>query len=154
VALGTAVGLAQATGAALKLVDVAVPMPLYVYAGYEYGGITDFDPAWDEEALASARTYVDGIVARLRGAGITVDGDARMVPDVADAIVTFAENASADVIVMSTRARQMRRVCTPPQVLRPASETCGLPISAVGVTLAVDDEDIPVVGAGGEPREN
>jgi nucleotide-binding universal stress UspA family protein len=27
-----------------------------------------------------------------------------MVPDVADAIVTFAENASADVIVMSTRA--------------------------------------------------
>jgi hypothetical protein len=37
VALGTAVGLAQATGAALKLVDVEVPMPLYVYAGYEYG---------------------------------------------------------------------------------------------------------------------
>jgi hypothetical protein len=55
---------------------------------------------------------------------------------------------------MRSSVRQMRRVCTPPQVLRPASETCGLPISAVGVTLAVDDEHMPLVGAGGEPREN
>ena len=104
VALGTAVGLAQATGAALKLVDVAVPISLGVYAAYEYGGISYIDPAWDQGTLASARTYVDGIVTRLRGAGMLVDGEARLEPDVADTIVTVAEAAGADLIVMSTQA--------------------------------------------------
>jgi nucleotide-binding universal stress UspA family protein len=104
VALGIAVGLARATGASLELLDLAVPIPLYVYAGYEYGGITAIDPAWDEEALASARTYVDSIVARLQGAGITVNGNARMEPDVAGTIVARAEETNADLIVMSTQA--------------------------------------------------
>jgi nucleotide-binding universal stress UspA family protein len=103
VALGIAVGLARATGASLELLDVAVPIPNYVY-GYEYGGITAIDPAWNEEALASAKTYVDSIVARLRGAGITIDGDARMEADVAATIVARAEETNADLIVMSTQA--------------------------------------------------
>jgi nucleotide-binding universal stress UspA family protein len=104
VALGIAVGLARATEASLELLDVAVPIPLYVYAGYEYGGITAIDPAWDEEALASARTYVDSIVARLRAVGITVNGNARMEPDVSGTIVARAEETNADLIVMSTQA--------------------------------------------------
>jgi nucleotide-binding universal stress UspA family protein len=104
VALGIAVGLARATAASLELLDVAVPIPLYVYAGYEYGGITAIDPAWDEEALASARTYVDSIVARLRAVGITVNGNARMEPDVSGTIVARAEETNADLIVMSTQA--------------------------------------------------
>ena len=104
VALGTAVGLARATGAALELLEVAVPIPLYAYVGYEYGGIGEIDPAWDEEALASAHDYVKKIVTRLRAAGITVNGDARMQPAIAEAIVARAEETSADLIVMSTGA--------------------------------------------------
>jgi nucleotide-binding universal stress UspA family protein len=104
VALGAAVGLAQATGAALKLLEVAVPIPLSVYTGYGFGGTFAIDPAWDEEALASARAYVDGIVTRLRGAGLVADSEARLAPDVAEAIVTVADQGSADLIVMSTQA--------------------------------------------------
>jgi nucleotide-binding universal stress UspA family protein len=104
VALGTAVGLTRATGASLELLQVAVPIPLHVYAAYVYGGISEIDPAWDEEALASAREYVKKIVSRLRGAGITVNGDARMEPAIAEAIVARAEETSADLIVMSTGA--------------------------------------------------
>jgi nucleotide-binding universal stress UspA family protein len=91
--------------AATDAEEVAVPIPLSMYAGYECGGITDVDPAWDEEALASARAYVDGIVTRLRGRrGLVVDGETRLAPDVAETIVTVADEASADLIVMSTQA--------------------------------------------------
>jgi nucleotide-binding universal stress UspA family protein len=104
VALGTALELARATGASLQLLEVAVPTPLYGYAAYEYGGISEIDPARDKEALSSAGTYVASMVARLRAAGVTVDGDARMEPDVAGTIVAVAEEKSADLIVMSTEA--------------------------------------------------
>ncbi|HLZ28110.1 MAG TPA: universal stress protein [Chloroflexota bacterium] len=105
VALGTAVGLSQASGASIKLLRVAVPIPEHVYTDYDYAAIPDFDPAaWDEEALASAGTYVDDIVARLRGAGVPAEGVARMAPEIAKTIVSVAQETSADVIVMSTQA--------------------------------------------------
>jgi nucleotide-binding universal stress UspA family protein len=63
-----------------------------------------YDPAWDEEALGSARTYVAGIVSRLRAAKVEADGEARQEPSVAEAIVAAAAEANADLIVMSTRA--------------------------------------------------
>lgn len=104
VALGTGVGLAQATSATIKLLEVAVPMPSYAYTTDGYGGMPYFDPAWDEEALASAHVCVDAIVTRLRDAGLIADGEARMEPAVAQTIVAVAEGASADLIVMSTQA--------------------------------------------------
>jgi nucleotide-binding universal stress UspA family protein len=104
VALGTAVGIAQRTGASMKLLEVAVPIPTFVYAGDAYGGMGYYDPAWDEETLASARVYVDGIVKRLGAAGLVVDGEVRQERDVADTIVATAEQAMADLIVMSTQA--------------------------------------------------
>lgn len=105
VALGTAVGLSQASGASVKLLRVAVPIPEHVYTEFDYAAIPDFDPAaWDEEALASAGTYVDDIVARLRGAGVTAEGVARMAPEIARTIVSVARETSADLIVMSTQA--------------------------------------------------
>jgi len=105
VALGTGVGLAQATGASIKLVRVVVPMPLEAYAEFDYGRIPDFDPtAWDEEALASAQAYVNDISARLQGAGLATTGEARMAPEVAETIVTLGREANADLIVMSTQA--------------------------------------------------
>jgi nucleotide-binding universal stress UspA family protein len=102
VALGTAVGLARATGATIKLLEVAVPIPVEAWAGY--GGVSYYDPAWDEEALTSAQSYVEGLVARLRRSGLSVNGEARMQSGVAATIVDVAEETSADLIVMSTEA--------------------------------------------------
>jgi nucleotide-binding universal stress UspA family protein len=104
VALGTAVELAKDTGAAMKLLEVSQPIPKYVSAGGMYGGMSYVDPAWDEEALASARTYVEGIARRLRDAHMTVTGEARQSSDVGHAIVERAEQTQADLIVMSTQA--------------------------------------------------
>jgi nucleotide-binding universal stress UspA family protein len=103
-ALDAAVGLVKATGATMKLLQITVPIRAALYAGDVYGGMTYFDPAWDEETLASARTYVDAMVKRLREAGIAADGEARQASNVAETIVTVAEEGAADLIVMSTQA--------------------------------------------------
>jgi nucleotide-binding universal stress UspA family protein len=102
-ALGGAVGLAQTTSATLRLLEVVVPIPAYVYA-FPLNGSAYIDPAWDDEAQTAATTYVDGIVARLRGAGLAADGEVRVRPSVAEAIVATAEERDADLIVMSTQA--------------------------------------------------
>jgi nucleotide-binding universal stress UspA family protein len=104
VALGTAVELAKNTGASMKLLEIAEPIPPYLYAGGMYGGMSYVDPAWDEEALASAGTYVEGIARRLRDAHMTVTGEAHQSSDVAHAIVEKADQTQADLIVMSTQA--------------------------------------------------
>jgi nucleotide-binding universal stress UspA family protein len=101
-ALGTAVGLAQTTGASIKLLEVAVPMP--IETAYDYGGMAYYDPAWDEETLASAETYVAALVKRLQSAGVVASGDARIAANVASAICEMAEQDTADLIVMSTQA--------------------------------------------------
>jgi nucleotide-binding universal stress UspA family protein len=103
-ALGTAVGLAKATGAALKLLQVVVPIAHYMYGDFGWGGAVNVDPAWDDEAVASAHTYVDGLAGRLRGAGLPVDAEVDFKPLVADTIVSHAESAPADLIIMSTQA--------------------------------------------------
>jgi len=104
VALGTAVELARTSGATMSLLQVAVPIPMYVYAGGLYGGVNYVDPAWDAEALAGASRYVEGIAQRLRGADVMASGEALLVPNVAEAIVTKADEEEADLIVMSTHA--------------------------------------------------
>src|SRR4030095_14029518 len=101
---GTAVGLGKATGARLHLLEVAVPIPAYVYAGDMYGGIGYVDPAWDADALERAGAYVDGMVKRLGESGFTVDGEARQARNVADTIVGVADEVESDLIVMSTQA--------------------------------------------------
>jgi nucleotide-binding universal stress UspA family protein len=101
-ALGAAVGLAQATGASIKLLQVAVPMP--IQTAYDYSGMAYYDPAWDEEALAGAETYVAALVKRLQTAGLVAAGEARMAADVAGTIRAVAEQETADLIVMSTHA--------------------------------------------------
>src|ERR1051326_6845076 len=103
-ALGTAVQLNHATGASIQLLHVSVPASTWIYAGDAYGGMSYYDPAWDEEALASARTYVEGVVKRLRAAQVAVEGEAREAPVVAEAIVQSANTSNADLLMMSTRA--------------------------------------------------
>ena len=72
-ALGAAVGLAHATHARLVLVDVVPPTPLWMYGGVGYGPLIYIDPAWDEEALRRAKTYVEGLSERLRNGGVQVE---------------------------------------------------------------------------------
>ena len=81
-----------------------VPAASWMYPGDGYGGMAYYDPVWDEEALAGARAYVDGVVARLRAADVEADGAARQERLVAESIVQAADAAESDLIVMSTRA--------------------------------------------------
>jgi nucleotide-binding universal stress UspA family protein len=105
VALRTAAEVARATGASIKVVQVVVPIPIQTYAApYDYAGAAFYDSAWDDDALASARVYVDAVAARLRGLGLCVHAEARMARGVADTIVEIAEQASVDMIIMSTQA--------------------------------------------------
>ena len=102
--LGLAVQLSRATNASIRLLEVSVPASNWVFTSQTYNGMSYYDPAWDEEALEAARTYVDGLVSRLRAAGVTAEGEARQTSLVPDTIVTTAEAARVDLIVMSTRA--------------------------------------------------
>ena len=101
-ALASAVGLARATGAAIKLFETVVPVAMNEWVGY--GGLAYYDPAWDDEALASANTYVTSLVARLQEAGLQASGEARESREVAGAIVKAADESGADLILMSTHA--------------------------------------------------
>jgi nucleotide-binding universal stress UspA family protein len=104
VALGMAVQLARATGAAIRLFEVAIPIPAYMYGAYGLNSASFIDPAWAEEAFTSARAYVEGIAARLRGNGLVADGEAREASSPAAAIVSLADSTSTDLIVMSSHA--------------------------------------------------
>ena len=109
-ALGTAVPLAQATGARIMLLQII----LFVPSAYERPWMT-INRRWEEEALESARGYVDGLVRRLREAGMAAEGRAVMghaadAPvdrprgSVPETIVDTANDVTADLIVMSTHA--------------------------------------------------
>ena len=102
-ALGAAVGLAHATRAQLVLVDVVPPTPVWMYGAVGYGPPMYIDPAWEDEALRSAETYVEGLSRRLRTAGVQVEAKA-LRGEVAPTIDAVAEEADADMVVMSTHA--------------------------------------------------
>jgi nucleotide-binding universal stress UspA family protein len=101
-ALSSALGLAKATGAKIRLIEVVVPMAFQTLSPNE--GPVYYDPAWDDEALNAAQAYVDGMLARLRDAGVAAEGEARMVPDIAASIVQASYEHTSDMIVMSTHA--------------------------------------------------
>ena len=105
VALGTAIGLAQTTGASLHLVEVVVPIPNYVYTEFNIGGGGYYiDPAWDEEAMAAAESYMQGITSRLQAAGRAASSHVIVANSVSAALVKEAEERQADLIVMSSEA--------------------------------------------------
>jgi nucleotide-binding universal stress UspA family protein len=97
-ALASGVELAKATRARIRLVEIVVPLSSSALTQSEY------DPAWDEAALAAAETYVDRMVVRLREAGVVAEGEARVATDVPEGIVQAAEEHPSDLIVMSTNA--------------------------------------------------
>jgi nucleotide-binding universal stress UspA family protein len=102
--LGTAVGLAQATGARLVLLDVVPPMPTWMYGSeVGFGAIGYFDPAWEVEALHSAETYVAGVAKRLRKTGLHVETRA-LRGEIAPTIHAVSDETDTDLVVMSTHA--------------------------------------------------
>jgi nucleotide-binding universal stress UspA family protein len=105
VALGAALALARATGAALHVLEVVVPVPLY--AGYPTDGVPPVyvDPSWDAEALQSARGYVEALAAKVRHHGVRAEGRA-VLGQVTPRILAAAEEVDADLVVMSTHALQ------------------------------------------------
>jgi nucleotide-binding universal stress UspA family protein len=103
-ALGTAVELARLTSASIALAQVSVPIAMQAMIAYEWDGSGYYDPEWDEVSLASAKSYVDGLVAHLHEGGLTARGQAFNAPNAAHGIVNAAESNAADLIVMSTRA--------------------------------------------------
>ena len=107
-ALGAARELARATGAHRRLLEVVTPIPLWTYeAGAGFYFPHQIDQDWDAAALRSAREYVSDLASRLRQQDLSADGLAIMsnvVGDVPQAIVQAAQDVSADLIVMSTRA--------------------------------------------------
>jgi len=102
VALATAAGLARQTGAEIHLLQDVVPV--YLQAWSEYEGMTYYDPAWDDEALASALSYVNGLAARLQAAGFSATAHAQMVSNVAEHVAETATKQECDMIIMSTHA--------------------------------------------------
>lgn len=110
-ALASAVPLARSTNARIVLVDVAVPFVSYtMMSGSGDGSYYYYDPAWDDEALESAKRYVSGMADRLRHAGVqaegmAITGELRLpLTSVAQAIMRSADEVGADLIVMSTHA--------------------------------------------------
>ncbi|HEY1298010.1 MAG TPA: universal stress protein [Chloroflexota bacterium] len=103
VALRTAIGLAQATSAAIKLVQICQPVAMHAAMSLD-GGVGYYDPDWDDASLASAQAYVDALVKQLGDNQLTVEGHVSMAPSVAGAIVELADRDAADLVVMSTRA--------------------------------------------------
>ena len=110
-ALASAVALARSVNARVVLLQVVVPTLAYTAMDVGmYGGGIWFDPAWDEDSLASAKHYVEGLSKRLNESGIQANGIAIMggvvTPSlsVAETIIASAEENHADLIVMSTHA--------------------------------------------------
>jgi nucleotide-binding universal stress UspA family protein len=105
-ALGSAVALARAAHARIVLLQVAVPLA-FVIARSGVGatmGPVYYDPAWDEEMLASARGYVTGLAARLQQNGIQAEGRVVEGQDVLMTISETTNQVDPDLIVMSTHA--------------------------------------------------
>jgi nucleotide-binding universal stress UspA family protein len=101
-ALASGVGLAKVTGAQIRLIEIVVPMVFQTLT--PNAGPTYYDPAWDDEALSAAQTYVEKMVTHVRETGVVANGEARMASEIPGSIVQAADEHSIDLIVMSTHA--------------------------------------------------
>jgi nucleotide-binding universal stress UspA family protein len=103
IATGAALGLARATGAAIHLLEVTNPVPLFAGYGTDVAMPVYVDPDWDEEAQRAAQAYVDGLATRLGRAGVEASGRA-VLGETVPSILAAAEALDVDLIVMSTHA--------------------------------------------------
>jgi nucleotide-binding universal stress UspA family protein len=106
VALGHAASLARAAGAALVLLRVVRPLPLWIFdpnLGLNTGPL--IDPRWDETRREHAEAYVRQVAGHLADTGLEVGADA-LLGEVAPTIAEYAATESVDLIVMATHARR------------------------------------------------
>ena len=103
-ALGAGIQLARASGARIVLLDVAVPVPFWMFSD-QFGVMasTYVDPKWDEEALDAARGYVQGLAERVSLSGVQTEARAAL-GDPGEIIAQVARETYADLVVMSTHA--------------------------------------------------
>jgi nucleotide-binding universal stress UspA family protein len=137
-ALSAAMGLARTTGATLWLVEVTVPVALRTMVTADYGGVGYYDPDWDDETLASAKDYVDGLVANVRKDGLTVAGEAFGARSAEAGIVDAAKKYGVDLIVMSTRALTGPARTLLGSVANQIVRTAHCPVMLVNRTESVD----------------
>jgi nucleotide-binding universal stress UspA family protein len=103
-ALGGALGMADALRLELVLVRVVLPTAVNPYAPMPGTRLRPYvDPAWDDDALAASQIYVDRLSRRLAERGAGAQGRA-LVGDVPETIVRVANETAADLIIMSTYA--------------------------------------------------
>jgi nucleotide-binding universal stress UspA family protein len=95
--------VATGTGAAIHLIEIVTPVPLFAGYGTDVAMPVYVDPDWDEEARKAAQAYVDGLAGRLRHAGVEATGRA-VLGETVPAILAAAEELDADLLVMSTHA--------------------------------------------------
>lgn len=98
-ALSAALGLAKAGGARVVLLEVAVPVLLWLFAS-EGGTLlaANVDPSWDTEAREAAAAYVGGLARRIGQTGLQAEGRAE-IADPTKVIAATAEQVGADLVV-------------------------------------------------------
>ncbi len=157
VALSSTIALARATGARIVLLQVAVPIPLWVYSAELGSGLAaPVDASWDDDALAAAQVYVDGLAKRLRGLGIETEARAR-IGDVVSTIDSIADDVDANLIVIATHGRvgpaRAFLGSTADAVVRTARRPVLLVRRAQGEKQAVlSSAAVPATVQGGSPR--
>jgi nucleotide-binding universal stress UspA family protein len=105
IALEAAEAAAEATGASIDIVQVAVTIPTFAYAApCDWAGAAYYDPTWDENTVIAAGAYVSTIAERLRANGHSVESEARVAASAPEGIVAAAAARQSDLIVMSTHA--------------------------------------------------
>ena len=95
-------GLASATGATLHLAHVHVPHPPDHFLSntqFHYEGL-DMDE-YDRHHRDKEQEYLDDVVARLQGGGVTIDG-VLLEGHVAKEVADHAAQVSADLILITT----------------------------------------------------
>jgi nucleotide-binding universal stress UspA family protein len=103
-ALGATMQLAGATGARVTILQVVPATPLWTYGSSAAFDFEYINPGWDKAAVASAQQHMDEHVERMRAHGVSVRGVA-VLGDVSATIAQTAAEISADLIMMSARAR-------------------------------------------------
>jgi nucleotide-binding universal stress UspA family protein len=104
--VSTASRLARTAHAAVVLLRVVVPLPLWIYdpsLGLNTGPL--IDPRWDADRRENAEAYVRQLARQVANSGLEAGADA-ILGEVAPAIAEYADQESVDLIVMGTRARR------------------------------------------------
>ncbi|HEV7664836.1 MAG TPA: universal stress protein [Chloroflexota bacterium] len=105
VALGHATRLARVTGAAMVLLRVVEPLPLWLFdptLGLNTGPL--IDPRWDETRREHAEAYVRQVASQVAESGLEVGADA-LLGEIASTIGDYASTEALDLIVMGTHGR-------------------------------------------------